>query len=237
MLGEVYGMTDGEQSERVRNAILKALNVTLSRQNKSGVCPSEVGGWRCLRSMGRGYPESDLSITSWGLMFLRSAKNTAFDVPGENIEAAMTYVNRCQDTDGAYFYGIIPNGRTASRSMMGSGILALGLGGRHESAIAKRGVDWLLQHPFRRYHETFGMRDRFHYAAFYCSQAMMQLGGKYWQEFYPTLTRTLIAGQESDGSWPLEPWVNDHRFGDCYTTSLAVLALTPPYQLIPIFQR
>jgi hypothetical protein len=31
--------------------------------------------------------------------------------------------------------------------------------------------------------------------------------------------------------------VNDGPYGSAYTTALAILALTPPYQILPIYQR
>ena len=40
----------------------------------------------------------------------------------------------------------------------------------------------------------------------------------------------------ADGSWDAES-NRDGQFGNVYTTALAVLALTPPYQLLPIHQR
>ena len=81
------------------------------------------------------------------------------------------------------------------------------------------------------------MLDRFFYGAFFCSQAMFQLGGDYWRGFYPILLRTLTDNQRADGSWHLESWGTDRRYGNVYTTALAVLALSPPYQLLPILQR
>jgi hypothetical protein len=75
------------------------------------------------------------------------------------------------------------------------------------------------------------------YSCFYSSQAMFQLGGRYWREFYPTMAKTLISNQRRDGSWDRDCHDYDHQFGQAYTTALAVLALSPPYQLLPIFQR
>jgi len=62
------------------------------------------------------------------------------------------------------------------------------------------------------------------------------LGGRYWEQFFPTLGNCLLQRQASDGSWPEEPG-GDSVFGKEYSTALAVLSLTPPYQLLPVYQR
>ena len=101
--------------------------------------------------------------------------------------------------------------------------------------------DWILKHDFSNYNDdtpVYGMeihRDRYHYGAFLCSQAMFQLGGKYWEQFFPILVDALLANQESDGFWPPEP--KDREFGSCYTTSLSILSMSVPSQMLPIFQR
>jgi hypothetical protein len=111
------------------------------------------------------------------------------------------------------------------------------MGGKHGTDKAHKAGDWLLAHPFTAYGVTVGGRgDRFHYSAYYCSQAMLQLGGHYWKSFFPPLVRTLVANQTSNGSWMPETG-EDAMFGGAYTTALGVLALTPPFQLLPIYQR
>jgi hypothetical protein len=47
----------------------------------------------------------------------------------------------------------------------------------------------------------------------------------------------LLTAQRADGSWPPEPQAGIGRFGNVYTTAMAVLSLTPPYQLLPVYQR
>ena len=95
----------------------------------------------------------------------------------------------------------------------------------------------MLNHPFTEYNRYSHKRDRYHYGAYYASQAMFIVGGEEWKQFYPPLTETLIANQDAAGSWQPESAENDAVFGNSYTTALAILALTPPYQLLPIYQR
>jgi hypothetical protein len=110
------------------------------------------------------------------------------------------------------------------------------LAGRHQTPEARAAGDWILARPFGKYLEQVGQHDRFFYGAFYCSQAMFQLGGRHWQEFFPTLCKTLVDNQAADGSWAEEPGY-DRIFGNVYSSAIAVLALSPRYQLLPVFQR
>ena len=46
----------------------------------------------------------------------------------------------------------------------------------------------------------------------------------------------LVDNQQADGSWDAEASY-DRQYGNSYTTALVILSLTPPYQLLPIYQR
>lgn len=123
-----------------------------------------------------------------------------------------------------------------SGGTVGAGIVALAMGGQHQTEMAQAGGRWILQHPFTNYNRRERVDDRYHYSAYVCSQAMFQLGGDYWERFYPELQEVLLENQNGDGSWVPEA-MQDGNYGNAYTTALAVLSLTPPYQLLPIYQR
>jgi hypothetical protein len=242
MLTEVYGSSTGEQGPRIKQAVEKAVRFTCRIQREPAKrSPSDIGGWRYVTDFYRAKPRSatsDLSATGWHLMFLRSAKNAGFTVPDGASLSAIEYVEHCFDPQTAlFYYGLDASDHYSSRGMMGAGILSLSLGGKHQTEMAKRAGDWLLVHPFSTYGQTVGGRgDRFCYSAYYCSQAMIQLGGNYWKSFFPPLVKTFLQNQANDGAWPAENG-GDQMFGRTYTTALAVLTLTPPFQLLPIYQR
>lgn len=234
MLTEVYGMTDPVQQERIRAAIPKAIALTRRYQLGKKFNPADEGGWRYL-NMQR-YRNSDVSSTSWQVMFLRSARNAEFDVPKQYVDEAVAYVKRSFNHNKQVFEYPLHGRDYVSAGVMGGGIVTLSLGGEHRSEVALRAGDWVLAHDFTQYNRTPHRYDRYHYSAFYCSQAMFQLGGEYWAKFYPPLMRTLVAHQNRDGSWEPEGQ-KDAEFGNVYTSALAILALAPPYQLLPIYQR
>jgi hypothetical protein len=235
LLSEVYGMSPPNRARRLEAAIRKALAATLEMQAWSK-SPADQGGWRYIDRLDE--VDSDLSVTGWELMFLRSARNAGFEVPTENVDDAVAFVRRSFDKrDGIFVYSLRRPSRT--RSMAGAGILALAHAGLHHSEEAQRAGDWLLAHGFDQYNSTIPGQssDRYHYGLFNCCQAMYQLGGKYWEQFYPPAVEAVLANQQADGSWPVDSQYHDAPYGNAYSTALVVIMLGAPNQLLPIYQR
>ena len=210
-LCEAYGQCSPEQAERLTPIIEKAIAATVEMQRWGPKQKQNVGGWRYLdlRFPGK---FSDLSVSGWQLMFLRSAKNAGFDVPEKSIDAAVKYIEGCflKDKDRKVHAYLAGNRRACTRAMAGAGILALAHAGKHDSKEARSSGEWLLKHDFKKYNDDtppYGGRpwqDRYHYGSVLCSQAMFQLGGKYWKQFFPPLVDTLLANQQPNGAWPPE---------------------------------
>jgi Prenyltransferase and squalene oxidase repeat len=240
-LSEAYAMEGERRAQLIQPAILKALNVSLVMQNWPKDDRVDEGGWRYLDDYDD--KDSDLSITGWELMFLRSAKNAGFDVPAEPVERAVVYVRRCfLKQTGAFTYKIVPQDRS-SRGMAGAGVLALAHAGMHDTLEAQRAGDWILRSGFEHYNTpgrltgSLARDDRYHYGLLTCCQAMYQLGGHYWADFFPGTVEVLLSAQRADGSWEPENHLVDSKFGNAYTTAICVLALGSANQLLPVFQR
>ena len=241
-LSEAYGQCKPDQAEQLAPVIEKAIAATLEMQRWKPKRPKDVGGWRYLdpRFVDS---DSDLSITGWQLMFLRSAKNAGFEVPKESIDAAVKYVENCflEDEDRKVHAYVGRARDNCTRAMAGAGILALAHSGKHDSQQSRSSADWLLKHDFKKYNDDAPIygdqssEEHYHYACSICTQAMFQLGGKYWKDFFPPLVETLLANQSENGAWP--PEKAESQYGSCYSTSLSVLSLSVPSQILPIFQR
>lgn len=240
-LAEVYGHCEPAQAKKLAPVIEQAIVATLEMQSWGGKPQHDVGGWRYLDDWNKS--KSDLSITGWQLMFLRSAKGAGFDTPETSIDAAVQFVENCflKGADRKVHGYTVGTPDFVTRAMAGAGVLALAHAGKHNSKEALASADWILKHDFSNYnvdkplYGEYWSPDRYHYGAVICTQAMFQIGGKYWEQFFPPLVNVLLANQKADGSWP--PEIRDAKFGSCYTTSLSILSLSVPNQMLPIFQR
>ena len=94
-----------------------------------------------------------------------------------------------------------------------------------------------MEHPFTNPKGRVGRYDRVFYGAYYSSQAAAQLGGAYWEQIFPAPRANVVERPGWRRSFPPEAQVNNGSFGNAYTTALAVLAMTPAYQLLPVYQR
>src|SRR5262245_2927239 len=178
MLSEVYGSSKRDRSLRLKKTITRSIAATLAMQRWPKNRAIDDGGWRYLDDKDEN--DSDLSITGWELMFLRSARNAGFDVPKKSVDEALVYVRgNFSQTYGAFGY-IAGPGDYRSRGIAGAGTLALAHGGFHGAPEAKRSGDWILRLGFDQYNkvEPFTqdwLNDRYHYGLFNCCQAMYQL--------------------------------------------------------------
>jgi len=234
-LSEVFAMTRDRRPDRVRRTIEVALKLSLKLQKRPTSRQIDVGGWRYLQR--NSDMDSDVSITSWYLMSLRSAKNAGFDVAQQPIDDALNYIERMFDPQHGTFINGQRSVKYRSQGMAGAGILALAHGGRHHSDAAKLSGDWLLERPMTRFlHEPYP-KDSYYYSVFYCCQGMYQLGGNHWAVFFPPTIRTLVSNQQPDGSWVAPRNELETVYGSTYATAMAVLAISAPNQILPVFQR
>ncbi len=229
MLSEVVGMSSGERDRQVREALARGVKLILDAQRLKQADSRFRGGWRYQHTS----KDSDLSVTGWCLMALKAAKNAGAVVPVEAINDAIDYVKRSYRQGGGFSY---QPGAGPSIAMTGTGVLGLQIAGYH--LLAKSGKrfhpealssgEWLLKHQMTQYGGG-----HFHYATYYVSQAMWQLGGKYWAAWQPTFEQIALANQNADGSWP----VVYKPAGPVFSTSMMVLSLAVKYCYLPIYQR
>jgi len=223
MLAEVVGMaSDSALADRARSALGRAVDVIVKAQEvKKGI--DHRGGWRYQPNSN----DSDISVTGWQVMALRAAKSAGCAVDSSDIDRAVAYLKRCAVKGGGFTY---QPGQAPNNPRTGAGILALEICGVHLTPEAVAGSDYLLKHP-----PHWGSQ-YFFYEAYYCSQAMFQIGDKAFRGYQPKLVSILLERQQQDGSW-LSGDGSDQSAGRNYCTAMGVLALAVEYCYLPIYQR
>ena len=235
MLTEILGMGSSvEQNERIHEMLVNAIKLILSAQE---VTKSEKlqGGWRYTPTS----RDSDLSVSVWQLMALRSAKNDGLNVPGEAIDAALQYLRFSYASpmnrdgtprDKVTGFSYTPGTHHPSFTMSAAGLLAMQVCGKYDSPMVKGASEWLLQHPPKP-NERF-----FFYGLYYYAQGMHQAGGKYAERADDLVPKLLLESQRSDGAW-LARGGEERNVGTVYSTALAILCLSVRYHYLPIYQR
>ena len=226
MLAEALGLAGQKQNEQIAEALQRGLDATIKLQARHWNSPVERGGWRYLV---RRNPDADLSVTTWHLLFLRAAKNAGYPVPEKLVIDAAGFVRRCY-SPGTGEFGYLP-GRRGTITMTGAGTLCLFLAGRPEDEAFKRGAQTLASYDFRKLNSV-GWR---FYTCYHSSQAAAQAGGHVKKTVLRGVADYLLREQSSAGSWPAEG--SSRNVGENYTTAMAILSLTPAYQILPIYQQ
>jgi len=233
MLAEVSGMVDTERQKQIDFVLPKALRLLVSAQ-RVVKGPTNAGGWRYTpRST-----DSDISHTGWAMMALRAARLNGATIPKDCIDVAKRYIMKCRTLDGGFAY--MPAGGQAEAAGVsglartGIAVLMLELCGNHGDPATIAGGEYILRNMPRTATPQYYA---FYYGEYYCSQAMFQLGGKYWEAWAPAMYDMLFKAQAADGSWPTSLDNTAGGAGSCYSTAMAVLAMTVTYRQLPSYQR
>lgn len=223
MLSEVSGMVDPVRQELIDEALAPAARLILDAQAIRKP-DAQQGGWRYQHNSG----DSDMSVTGWAVMALRSCRSGGAPVPAKAIGGAIRFVLNCRTKEGGFGY-TGPSDPQLART--GTALLCLELCGRHGQEASRGAGDWILANLPKRYGGA-----NFYYGMYYCSQGMFQLGGDYWPKWAGVMYELLLRHQRKDGSWPAGSGA-EASAGPCYSTAMSVLALSVSYRQLPIYQR
>jgi hypothetical protein len=226
---EAYGLSG---YSLLREPAQKGLAHIAAHRNPYGV-------WRYQPRDGDG----DTSITGWCVMALAAGKHFGLLVDATAMQAAAVWLDAVTDASGRH--GYTAAGQRSSRkpgdhgsrfpadrteAMTAVGLFArcfLGQDPARTPAMAKA-ADLLLQQP-PVWDEAGGCVD--HYAWYYATYALFQMGGKRWSAWQKQLEPTLLQRQHRDpkdgnrfGSWdPACAWGEDG--GRVYSTAILALCL------------
>ena len=215
-LSEVSGMVDPVLQKRIDAALQKALHLLLEAQKAN-----PHGGWRYQP----GTTDADICVTVWCVLALRSARVNGAPIPAESIQRAVQFVRRLSNPNGGFGY----HDRRVWPSTSGMAIVCLCLMGYHDDPDVRKAAKAVLNgvSPEGNIGWTGAtIPGQYPYMLYYCTHAMYQMGGPWWDEFIPRSYDRILRTQGGDGSW-----------GDAYTTSLMLLSMTVTYHQLPVYQR
>jgi len=218
-LAEVAGAeNDPERRSKIRAVVAVAVDRILESQ-KVPKPEQFAGGWRYEPTSG----DADLSLSGWNALALRAAQNTGMNVPKEAVQGAVNFVIRCHQKDSGFGY---QPGGGANSGMTGVGVLNLCLldAADHPSLIPA--AKFLRENPVAP-----GQPHRYYYL-YYTTQAAFQIGDETWRAVWRVTQQELMEQQQADGGWP-----PSNEPGRVYASSIAVMTLSVPYRLLPIYQR
>lgn len=222
-IAEAYGIEpDPARRAKMKKVLERSVQVILkSQQVKKD--DNNAGGWR----YEPGSPDSDLSLSGWNALALRSCNNMGISVQRDVIDRAAKYVLRCyKKNEKAFAYQ--PQSQ-ASPAMTGVGVLNLCLMDRSDAPEVKEASNYLSAVKLNddtRY--TY-------YSFYYVTHAAYQLGDPLWSPVWKMSSEHLVSRQQPDGGWP-QSKTNDEP-GRTYSTALAILTLSTPNGLLPVHQR
>jgi hypothetical protein len=235
MLTEMLGMgVDDSMDARLHQACEKAIDLIVRSQKvKKGM--NARGGWRYTPDAG----DSDLSVSVWQVMALRSAKNDGMNVSSKTIDDAIGYLKRSftspLDSNGnpreiKNGFSYEPNGGGPSFTMTSAGLLAMQVCGQYDSPLVAGSSDWLLDHP-PQWNDRFIL-----YGLYYFAQGMHQRGGTHADRAASLVSSMLLPKQKANGAWESSGG-EEQNAGSVYCTSMAILSLSVKYHYLPIYQR
>ena len=247
-LCEAYGMTGDPELER---AAQLALNYIMETQHP------RYNGWRYTEGT-----NSDLSVTGWQMMAMRSGELAGLHVDPQTYKRVGQFVERCRATAGGgemYCYNPyvtstregMKHYKRPSTVMTAVGMLMkLYLGENRDAPLMKRGADHLTKnlptHEGPYLVVSVGtpqnpQRDTYYW--YYATQVMFHMGGEYWQQWHEHLHPLLVDHQTQEGplagSWNPQKPVPDMwgaHGGRLYVTCLNLLSLEVSYRHLPLYE-
>ena len=230
-IAEAYGMTRGSQ---LKEPVEKAVALILARQN-------EYMGWNYEVANGR----SDISITGWNVMALKSAKASNIDI-GNGFEGAKRFLEKITlpvkggasepILSGHVAYQYIegkdsPGHRNATLTAIGM-LCRVFIGEDTGGEMLRAHANMVLKEAPK----TFD--DANMYQMYYATLAMFQMGGHYWKEWNKAMKKILCDNQCKggceDGSWYVKKPVWYNQIGRLFHTAVGCLSLEVYYRYLPI---
>jgi len=215
-LGQLLGMTeDAQRQQEISEVLARAVTLT-------GQAQSRIGGW--IYTPDGATDEGSVTITQ--VQALRSCRTAGVAVPKKVIDDAMNYLKISQNSDGGIRYRAQSPGPSRP-PLTAAAVMCWFNAGEYDNPLAKKA----LANAKQNIQPALNMGGHYFYEHLYFAQAMYLSGPDDWKSYFPRMRDNLLRLQNADGSW------DDPMVGEVYGTSIALIILQLPFDLVPIMQR
>lgn len=223
-LCELYAMTG---NDRYLKPAQKAIEYLADTQ-------TDEGGWRYEVKF-----DSDLSVTGWVLMALKSGRMAGIHVPSSTFQRVSEFLDTVSRVQGSrYVYDSTEQyNHEALPTMTAEGLLCRQyLGWPRGDIRLRQGADHILENPpvWRD-----GRRDVYYW--YYATQVCRHLGGSTWESWNRKMRKVLpehqvMRGRER-GSWDPRGDSWGKIGGRLYQTCMSLYVLEVYYRHLPLYQQ
>ncbi|MGK0520493.1 MAG: hypothetical protein ACJAUC_003199 [Planctomycetota bacterium] len=245
-IAECYGLTKTKPyGDQLVQPLEDGLTWILANQGPRPD-PRNRGGWGYF-SPGMRAEDSyaRVSVSSWMIMALESARMSGVELPEDVMPAAKQYLELSFDRANGWFrYNQKPSRLrsgwpTLPASTPAGGFCLMLLGAKTDDQMVNAAVDYTVERRpqrYRRYRDDdFVLRGQGNvYFWYYGSLCCFLKGGEAWDRWNARLSTVLPAAQAKDGSFPpidvYAEEAGDTRRDRSYTTAMCVLSLEVYYR-------
>jgi hypothetical protein len=213
-LSEAYGITS---NEKLGLTLDRALSLLIKAQNP------KTGGWRYQPLS----PLSDLSVTGWVIMALRSAEMAGKKLPENTVKKTLKYLDIMSAGQHKGKYGY--KSPTPTMCMTSVGMYCQQLLSVNHLAIKDRqneSAAYLNLHLPNKNQKNY-------YYWYYGTLTTFLHGGEVWQEWNKKMKPIFLEKRQADGSWKAEG-NRAKKEGTHVTTCWAALSLSVYYRYLPM---
>jgi hypothetical protein len=216
-LAECYGFeTDSTARASLREALDRSKQYILAGQDQ------KQGGW-----VADGKRDADLVTTFWMTLSLHALADAGMDIPPASLERAAAFALVRQKVKGS---GFADQNAETSPASNAAALVIIRLSHANGGARISPALKYLVDQ------KPDAAKADFHTALYIDTVAAFLWGEPSWTLSWKGAMERLISKQTEDGSWfpPVAPAIG---LGTVSATAKAVMTLTVPYRLLPLYEH
>lgn len=180
-----------------------------------------------------------LKATAMAWLALRSASSAGVDIRTATVDRVVNFMKKAHNPSTGQFdrtYGNQGYGGYQSIYSTASALRVLYGMGEGNSAEAKKGSDAFLKMVGKggaMGSQFLTVEGEDYLCAALMTQSLMMEEGALWKKWFPFVRDELVKRQANDGTWTTTACIS----GKTFPTACAVMTLTTPYRLLPLYEH